>query len=81
MGRGRKCKKFEWRWTDPAFIAEHRNNLQVFKKIKRKWKRGGGRSLADVIEELFQDPVWGARMRGKKRRSWKVNFFRWVRQL
>ena len=81
MGRGRKCKEFEWRWTDPTFIAEHRNNLQVFKKIKRKWKRGGGRSLADVIEELFQDPVWGTRMRGKKRRSWKVNFFRWVRQL
>ena len=65
MGRGRKCKEFEWRWTDPTFIAEHRNNLQVFRKIKRKWKRGGGRSLADVIEELFQGPVWARGCAGR----------------
>ena len=78
MGRGRKCKEFQWRWTNPKFIAEHRNNLQVFKKLKRMWKPGSGRSLAKVIEALFEDPVWGARMRGKKRRSWKRSYLRWA---
>lgn len=80
MARGRKCKKFNWRWTDSVFIHVHQNNLRVFRKIDRMRKTKIGRSVDKIIDGLFVDEVWGGRMRGKKRSSWKADYFRWDRR-
>ena len=79
MARGRKCKKFNWRWTDSEFIHVHQNNLRVFRKIGRMRKTKISRSVDKIINGLFVDEVWGERMRGKKRSSWKADYFRWDR--
>lgn len=59
MARGRKCKKFNWRWTDSVFIHVHQNNLRVFRKIDRMRKTKIGRSVDKIIDGLFVDEVWG----------------------
>ena len=77
MSRGRKCKKLDWLWTDSTFVATHKNNLRVFNKIRRMRKLGTEPSVDRIIGWLCASPVWGERMRGKKRSSWKAAYFRW----
>ena len=70
MPRGKRCRNFQWRDDDAAYLAERKNDRVVFRKIRREQLKN--RMTARIIRGLFLSPLWAPRMTGKSAESWLI---------